>query len=755
MHRTILAVALCLPLSAQTKLPPSATMKIDFDQHVKPILTASCYSCHGPRVQQSGLRLDKRQNALRGGDYGPVINPGNSASSKLILRLVSGDGGMQMPPTGALPAEDIGILRAWIDQGAEFGKVEVKEDAPPKPVDPKLTSLITAVRSQDLRMVKAALKVDPSLVKAQDNSGATALHHAAGFGNTAVIAFLLDQGADVKARNRRGATPLHWATPSEEKVRLLLDRGAEIDAKQAEGRTPLYQAASMSNHLSVLRLLLDRGADAGAATVTGTTPLSAAAARGDVDAMRMLIAKGAKVNTRNGTGATPLYAASLSGNPEAVRFLLDREADVNALTKRQQSALSGAAMHGTEGSVRFLLDRGAKVNVQDDRGYSPLMYAAYSEVMPVGIVKSLLAKGADQGVTGEGETAKTLAAKRGDSEVARLLNVPEDQRKRGGTAPLRAPAGERSAAEAVQKALALLEKQSHNFIRIGGCNSCHNQFLPSAAVALARQRGIVAPKVIPQLSREMREVSADRAMDLGVVSVNSIGYEVFDLGMNRAPKDEYTDAIARYLRAMQSPDGSWRTTAVRPPLTSDDIQTTAFAIYALRQFAPAVEKPEVEKVIAKAADWLEKSKPMTTQERAFQLLGLTWANASASSIDRSAKALAAAQRADGGWNQLPSMGSDAYAAGQALYALNASGKVAVGSTVYQSGVKYLLQTQAADGSWRVKTRALPVQPYFESGYPYHHDQWISAAGSSWAAMALSMTVEPSKITRNESRNKAE
>jgi hypothetical protein len=384
-----------------------------------------------------------------------------------------------------------------------------------------------------------------------------------------------------------------------------------------------------------------------------------------------------------------------------------------------------------------------------------LMYAAYSEVMPAGIVKSLLVKGADQDATGEGETAKTLAAKRGDSEVARLLNVPEDQRKRGGIAPLPAPAGERSTTEAVQKALALLEKQSHNFIRIGGCNSCHNQFLPSAALALAQQRGIAVPKTIPQLSREMREVSADRAMDLGVVSVNSIGYEAFDLGMNRAPKDEYTDAVARYLRAMQLPDGSWRTTGVRPPLTSDDIQTTAFSIYALRQFPPAAEKVEVEKAIAKAAGWLEKSNPATTQERAFQLLGLSWANASAASIERSARALAGSQRADGGWNQLPSMGSDAYATGQALYALNLSGKVAVANTVYQSGVKYLLRTQASDGSWHVKTRSLPVQPYFESGYPYHHDQWVSAAGSSWAAMALSLTVEPAKMTRRESRSKAE
>ena len=115
-------ILLLLPFSLladDSKLPPPAQIQVDFKQHVRPILAQKCYSCHGPKQQQSGLRLDDRQLALRGGDYGPVIVPGKSAESKLILRLVSGDGGMQMPPTGALPSEDIGILRAWIDQGGK------------------------------------------------------------------------------------------------------------------------------------------------------------------------------------------------------------------------------------------------------------------------------------------------------------------------------------------------------------------------------------------------------------------------------------------------------------------------------------------------------------------------------------------------------------------------------------------------------------------------------------------------------------
>ena len=139
---------------------------------------------------------------------------------------------------------------------------------------------------------------------------------------------------------------------------------------------------------------------------------------------------------------------------------------------------------------------------------------------------------------------------------------------------------------------------------------------------------------------------------------------------------------------------------------------------------------------------MEAAAPVNSQDRAFHLMGLAWSGAKSSAIAASAKTLAALQRADGGWSQLPTMGSDAYATGQALYALNVAGKMAATDPMYAKGVKYLLTTQADDGSWHVKSRSIWVQPYFESGFPYGHDQWISAAGTGWAVIALSMTVEP-------------
>jgi len=284
--------------------------------------------------------------------------------------------------------------------------------------------------------------------------------------------------------------------------------------------------------------------------------------------------------------------------------------------------------------------------------------------------------------------------------------------------------------------MALLEKQSYNFIRTGGCNSCHSQDLPSAAAGFARDNGIRAPREIPQLPASMQP-PPDRIMDLGVVSVASSAWELFDFGMNHQPANAYTDAVVRYIKAMQTPEGNWSTNeGRRPPMNAGDYQAAALAIYSLKRYGPAAEKATTDLVLSKAVKWFESAKPITTQDRAFHLMGLSWANGSAAVIKDAARSLVALQRADGGWNQLPELPSDAYATGQVLYALNVAARMSVTDAVYQKGVKYLLQTQAADGSWLVKTRSIWLQPYFESGFPYGRDQFISAAGTAWACMAL-------------------
>jgi hypothetical protein len=110
------------PEADPPKLPPPANGKVSFDADVKPILSANCFKCHGPDKQKGGLRLDDRKAALDGGNTGPVIVPGKSGESKLVHAAAGTDPDAKMPPTGpALTAAQVGTLRAWIDQGADFG----------------------------------------------------------------------------------------------------------------------------------------------------------------------------------------------------------------------------------------------------------------------------------------------------------------------------------------------------------------------------------------------------------------------------------------------------------------------------------------------------------------------------------------------------------------------------------------------------------------------------------------------------------
>src|SRR5437016_5067681 len=124
------ALALALPFTSPAaeldaaKLPPPANVQIDFDRDIKPIFQGACLRCHGPERPKSHFRLDNRESALKGGENGIDILPGNSAGSPLIHYVARLVPDLEMPPPGKgqpLTAEQVGLLRAWIDQGAPWG----------------------------------------------------------------------------------------------------------------------------------------------------------------------------------------------------------------------------------------------------------------------------------------------------------------------------------------------------------------------------------------------------------------------------------------------------------------------------------------------------------------------------------------------------------------------------------------------------------------------------------------------------------
>ncbi len=114
-------IALLVALPAAGQLPPSAKGPVKFEDQIQPLLAARCYACHGPALSLNGLRLDRKADAMAGGHSGPAIVPGNSAASRLIHLVAGHQVKTLMPPAGEpLAAEEVGLLRAWIDEGAPW-----------------------------------------------------------------------------------------------------------------------------------------------------------------------------------------------------------------------------------------------------------------------------------------------------------------------------------------------------------------------------------------------------------------------------------------------------------------------------------------------------------------------------------------------------------------------------------------------------------------------------------------------------------
>src|SRR5438876_3398339 len=161
---------------------------------------------------------------------------------------------------------------------------------------------------------------------------------------------------------------------------------------------------------------------------------------------------------------------------------------------------------------------------------------------------------------------------------------------------------------------------------------------------------------------------------------------------------------------------------------------------------------------AQLRQWLLKTAARETEDRVFRLRSLHVAEAPTDEIRGAAQELLETQRADGGWAQLASMNSDAYATGTALVALHQAGGVATADPAYRNGLRFLLAKQLDDGSWHVATRSTPIQAYYEPGYPHGEDQFISITAAGWATTALALALpeyqKPGNCRRGEFGPKA-
>ena len=713
--------------------------KVDFAQDVQPIFKSKCIGCHGPAQQKNGFRLDRRSDAMRGGTIA-VIGPGNSAGSRLFLRLSGGEYGLQMPPTGPLSAAELNIIKDWIDQGAEWPDA-LSGETPPPPPDAIAGQMMDALRRGDRAAFQKLIHDNPGNINKKGPAGSTPLMYATLYGDVDSVRQLIKLGADPNLQNEAGATPLMWATDNLEIVTELVNHGADVNAKSGDSRTPLLVASSRYGAAPIVKFLLDHGANPSAhspALVGEMTPLAEAAYGGDETILRMLIARGADLKA---AGPNPLVFAIVSRCSGCTDLLMG-SADKEGLSL--QALLDSPPLNDTR-AVNSLLDHGADVNVKDPDGNTLLMLVAACDEASVETVKRLIAGGVDVNAKNpHGQMALDFARGRGKTAVVDLL-VASGAKDSGESAVRQLdykPAI--SVREAIERSVPLLQHTDVVFAQKSGCISCHNNTFTAVTVSSARQNQIAVNENIAhsQMKAYGSYIESWRERVLQEVGIpgdaDTISYVLVGLAAEHYTPDAATDAMARFLKNHQRPDGSWIIFAHRPPMESSDIEVTVNSMRAMQLYAPSTQRAEYDRAIRLAADWIATAKPRNNEDRAFQLLGLAWAKKDQRNIHAAAQTLIAEQRADGGWAQISSLPSDAYATGQALVALRESGAMTASDPVYKRGVQFLMTTQLADGSWYVKSRAMRIQPFFESGFPFGRDQFVSAAGTNWATQALTL-----------------
>ncbi len=302
--------------------------------------------------------------------------------------------------------------------------------------------------------------------------------------------------------------------------------------------------------------------------------------------------------------------------------------------------------------------------------------------------------------------------------------------------------------EAINRAIPPIERSAAVFAAKRACVSCHHNILPILLADVARTRGVrFDPTVVEAVeAKTFRSLRGPKALEDAVQGTTLNDPTPNDSFLLMAAHsagiepDAVTTVYARRLVHWQR-DGHWITSDFRPPHSSSYFTATASAVRAIQEYAP-----EEHDCIERARQWLVRTKPASTEDAAFRLMGLTWAGAAPNEVGSASRDLLAMQDRSGAWPQIAGYPADAYSTGESLFALHEAGVAYPDKALH-----FLVSTQANDGTWHVHTRMLsPAEvspPYFTTGFPYAKDEYLSYAGSVWATMALLSTMPQVAGTR--------
>ena len=301
----------------------------------------------------------------------------------------------------------------------------------------------------------------------------------------------------------------------------------------------------------------------------------------------------------------------------------------------------------------------------------------------------------------------------------------------------------------VDRGIQVVQKAAANYPKNRNCFSCHHQTLPMLAMVATRDRNIAIDDELLKSQAEFTHKSFQERIEpmregkgIGGMAM-TVAYGLWTLALVDWKPDETTEAMVTFLIKTQKDDGRWVFQTSRPPMEASYVTCTVLSAYYLQKFASDSQRESAGAAVAKALSWLDSANVESGEDRVFLLWGLHLLGAEKDQIQTARERLLTAQRDDGRWAQLDDMESDAYATGQSMYVLQATG-LAVSDATYQRGVAYLLKTQLDDGSWRVETRSKPVQVFFDNGDPHGEHQFISIPATSWAVAALVAAVDQGK-----------
>ncbi|SCV36848.1 related to ankyrin 3 [Fusarium fujikuroi] len=238
----------------------------------------------------------------------------------------------------------------------------------------KTTPLHFAARKEGSQAIMEALLSYGAHIEARDQLGRTPLIFAVLGASINEIGFLVRQGADAAAQDKKGETCLHIAARRKKQIfevlRLLLGNGAKVDARNKSGQTCLHiltrRKDVMPSTCDIIQLLTSRGTDINANDDAGDTPLHVATQCGGDEVLSMFADQpGVDLNARNHTGKTPLHVAVSRSffRTGRLAILIEKGADINPVDNNSRTPLDYAIEIGSRHTIQFLIDNGGKRGV--------------------------------------------------------------------------------------------------------------------------------------------------------------------------------------------------------------------------------------------------------------------------------------------------------------------------------------------------------------------------------------------------------